>query len=59
MVRQYRRLDDQIITRLNRAQAQLRDQSRVIPTGGSSSGSADTSGVDGMCLHVWNEMMGE
>jgi hypothetical protein len=52
-VKQYRKLDDQIITRLNRAQAQLRDQSRT-------SRSVDVAaGVEGMCLHLWEEMMGE
>lgn len=52
-VKQYRKLDDQIITRLNRAQAQLRDQSRI-------SRSVDAAaGVEGMCLHLWEEMMGE
>ncbi len=29
MVKQYRKLDDQIIVRLNRAAAQLRDQDRL------------------------------
>ncbi|ORX34499.1 caffeine-induced death protein 2-domain-containing protein [Kockovaella imperatae] len=50
MVKQYRRLDDQIITRLNRAQAQLRDQSRI-------SGSEQSSDMQGMCLNLWHEMM--
>lgn len=50
MVKQYRKLDDQIITRLNRAQAQFRDQSRA----GSSSKSG---GPDTMCYNLWHEMM--
>ncbi|KAK1926500.1 caffeine-induced death protein 2-domain-containing protein [Papiliotrema laurentii] len=49
-VRQYRKLDDQIITRLNRAQAQLRDQSRT-------ASSSNSKGVEGMCLGLWEEMM--
>lgn len=59
MLRQYRKLDDQIITRLNRASAQLRDQSRVLTKAGSSSTTTAASGIDGMCLNIWNEMMGE
>ena len=51
-VKQYRKLDDQIITRLNRAQAQLRDLSRSAKTV-----SAD-QGTDGMCTRLWTEMMG-
>ena len=53
MVKQYRKLDDQIITRLNRANAQLRDQSRRTPAADAQ------AGVDGMCLRLWEEMMGE
>ncbi|KAK4689833.1 hypothetical protein P7C73_g296, partial [Tremellales sp. Uapishka_1] len=49
MIKQYRKLDDQVIIRLNRAQAQLRDQSRIAKT--SSDGNA------AMCLTIWNEIM--
>ena len=69
VVKQYRRLDDQIITRLNRAQAQLRDHSRLSSpgpsswsrAGGSSTGAATASleGVEGMCVRMWGEMMGQ
>ncbi|KAL1408964.1 hypothetical protein Q8F55_005781 [Vanrija albida] len=47
VVRQYRKLDDQVVTRLNRAQAQLRDEARV-GKGGSS---------EGMCAKMWTEMI--
>ncbi|WVR04555.1 hypothetical protein IAU60_001562 [Kwoniella sp. DSM 27419] len=53
IVRQYRKLDDQIIIRLNRAQAQLRDQDRI----GQGSGEGSSSGVEAMCFRLWNEMM--
>jgi hypothetical protein len=56
MVRQYRKLDDQIITRLNRAQAQYRDQFRTASTPSSSSKST-TTGPQGMCADLWYEMM--
>lgn len=69
MVRQYRKLDDQIITRLNRANAQLRDQNRVGGiAGGSSRGYGSSSivsdpaardGIEGMCTRMWSEMMCE
>lgn len=64
MVKQYRRLDDQIITRLNRASAQLRDQSRVATPGPSSwsrgrvGGAESLDGAEGMCVRMWGEMMG-
>jgi hypothetical protein len=62
MVRQYRKLDDQVIIRLNRAAAQLRDQSRLAgPSSWSSSSSASTpamDGAEGMCAKMWHEMMG-
>lgn len=48
IVREYRKLDDQVVTRLNRAQAQLRDEARV-GKGGSP---------EGMCAKMWSEMMG-
>ncbi|RSH83857.1 hypothetical protein EHS25_005472 [Saitozyma podzolica] len=61
MVRQYRKLDDQVIIRLNRAAAQLRDQSRLAgPSSWSSSSSASTpamDGAEGMCAKMWHEMM--
>ncbi|EKD05569.1 hypothetical protein A1Q2_00131 [Trichosporon asahii var. asahii CBS 8904] len=47
VVRQYRKLDDQVVTRLNRAQAQLRDEVRQ--------GKGDSP--DGMCAKMWAEMM--
>lgn len=49
LVRQYRKLDDQVVTRLNRAQAQLRDEARV----------GKGSGNEGMCAQMWSEIMGE
>jgi hypothetical protein len=52
MVKQYRKLDDQIITRLNRAQAQYRDQSRI-----ASSSKVQGSGNEQMCSTLWYEMM--
>lgn len=52
MVKQYRKLDDQIITRLNRAQAQYRDQSRI-----ASSSKVQGSGNEQMCSTLWFEMM--
>ncbi|WWC67854.1 uncharacterized protein I206_101771 [Kwoniella pini CBS 10737] len=52
MVRQYRKLDDQIIIRLNRAQAQLRDQDRLQSTSNSTN-----NGSEGMCVKLWQEMM--
>ncbi|CAD6582379.1 MAG: hypothetical protein TREMPRED_003269 [Tremellales sp. Tagirdzhanova-0007] len=63
MVKQYRRLDDQIITRLNRASAQLRDQSRLSHPGpsswtrGSSAREETSEGAEGMCFRMWGEMM--
>jgi hypothetical protein len=51
MVKQYRKLDDQIITRLNRAQAQFRDQSRI------ASSSQSPVAPEAMCAHLWFEMM--
>lgn len=65
MVKQYRRLDDQIITRLNRASAQLRDQSRLSGSGPSSwsrgrgAGAETLDGAEGMCVRIWGEMMGQ
>jgi len=65
MVKQYRRLDDQIITRLNRASAQLRDQTRLTGSGPSSwsrsrgSSAESLDGVEGMCVRMWGEMMGD
>lgn len=53
IMRQYRKLDDQIITRLNRAAVQLRDQSRL------AGPSHAPEGPDGMCLKMWQEMMSE
>ncbi|OCF58909.1 hypothetical protein L486_03402 [Kwoniella mangroviensis CBS 10435] len=53
IVRQYRKLDDQIIIRLNRAQAQLRDQDRL----GSGSGVEHMNGSEGMCAKIWTEIM--
>ena len=66
-VKQYRRLDDQIITRLNRAQAQLRDSNRLSTPGPSSwtrhtattNGQVQMDGAEGMCARMWGEMMGE
>ncbi|WVW78571.1 hypothetical protein I302_100527 [Kwoniella bestiolae CBS 10118] len=49
IVRQYRKLDDQIIIRLNRAQAQLRDQDRL--------GVEHMKGSEGMCTKIWSEIM--
>lgn len=49
VVRQYRKLDDQVVTRLNRAQAQLRDEVRQ--------GKGDSP--DGVCAKMWAEMMSE
>lgn len=49
LVRQYRKLDDQVVTRLNRAQAQLRDESRL----------GHGRGSEGMCAQMWTEVMGE
>jgi len=49
IVRQYRKLDDQVVTRLNRAQAQLRDEARA----------GKGSSPEGMCAKMWSEMMGE
>lgn len=49
LVRQYRKLDDQVVTRLNRANAQLRDEAR---TGKHAT-------ADGMCAKMWSEVMGE
>ncbi|WWD22106.1 hypothetical protein CI109_106595 [Kwoniella shandongensis] len=57
IVRQYRRLDDQIITRLNRAQAELRDRSRTLPSSSARSGVANLDGAEGMCVRLWGEMM--
>ncbi|KAI9635356.1 caffeine-induced death protein 2-domain-containing protein [Dioszegia hungarica] len=65
MVRQYRKLDDQIITRLNRANAQLRDQNRIGASGSSRSFTpsspisdpAGRDGIEGMCTRMWSEMM--
>lgn len=69
MVRQYRKLDDQIITRLNRASAQLRDQDRLGGVGSGSSRSYSSSssitdpaardGIEGICTKMWSEMMCE
>ncbi|WVQ97959.1 hypothetical protein IAU59_005079 [Kwoniella sp. CBS 9459] len=56
IVRQYRKLDDQIIIRLNRAQAQLRDQDRISTSGGDKS-LGTSSGAEAMCLKMWTEMM--
>ncbi|WWC86990.1 uncharacterized protein L201_001871 [Kwoniella dendrophila CBS 6074] len=53
IVRQYRKLDDQIIIRLNRAQAQLRDQDRLQLQPNSD----HMSGSEGMCAKIWQEMM--
>ncbi|TXT10709.1 hypothetical protein VHUM_02214 [Vanrija humicola] len=47
VVRQYRKLDDQVVTRLNRAQAQLRDEARV----------GKGSSPEGMCAKMWTEMI--
>ncbi|WOO82782.1 Coiled-coil domain-containing protein 58 [Vanrija pseudolonga] len=47
VVRQYRKLDDQVVTRLNRAQAQLRDEARV----------GKGSSPEGMCAKMWLEMI--
>ena len=59
MVKQYRKLDDQIITRLNRAQAQLRDQSRIASSSSSRhTPSAPMSDAEAMCLRIWAEIMG-
>ncbi|WOO82781.1 uncharacterized protein LOC62_04G006267 [Vanrija pseudolonga] len=49
VVRQYRKLDDQVVTRLNRAQAQLRDEARV----------GKGSSPEGMCAKMWLEMICE
>jgi len=63
IVKQYRQFDDQIITRLNRASAQLRDQERTSSAGSSSSRSrwwsrsADDDGIEAMCAKMWGEMM--
>ncbi|KAK8846834.1 hypothetical protein IAR55_005922 [Kwoniella newhampshirensis] len=57
IVRQYRKLDDQIITRLNRAQAELRDQSRSSSGSSSRHGVALLDGAEGMCARLWGEMM--
>lgn len=63
MVKQYRKLDDQIIVRLNRAAAQLRDQDRLSRPGQSSSSSSlngqPVLGPEGMCTAMWMEMMGK
>ncbi|ODO09063.1 hypothetical protein I350_02662 [Cryptococcus amylolentus CBS 6273] len=55
IVRQYRKLDDQIIIRLNRAQAELRDQSRTLGSSWIPAKSMD--GAEGMCVKLWAEMM--
>ncbi|TYJ56333.1 hypothetical protein B9479_003025 [Cryptococcus floricola] len=57
IVRQYRKLDDQIIIRLNRAQAELRDQSRT--SGSSWIPAKSMDGAEGMCVKLWAEMMGQ
>ncbi|UOH81106.1 hypothetical protein LQV05_003768 [Cryptococcus neoformans] len=59
IVRQYRKLDDQIIIRLNRAQAELRDHART-STGSSwiGGGVKSMDGAEGMCVKMWSEMMG-
>lgn len=48
-MRQYRKLDDQVVTRLNRAQAQLRDEARL----------GKGSSPEGMCAKMWTEMICE
>ncbi|ORY27760.1 caffeine-induced death protein 2-domain-containing protein [Naematelia encephala] len=69
MLKQYRRLDDQIITRLNRAQAQLRDTTRHASSppstasssswwhSSASSSSSSNNANDAMCLQIWDEIM--
>ncbi|EIW68842.1 hypothetical protein TREMEDRAFT_69217 [Tremella mesenterica DSM 1558] len=55
MVRQYRKLDDQIIVRLNRAQAEVRDRTRSRNLAGR--GLRRIEGNEGMCAEMWSEMM--
>ncbi|KAL0240324.1 hypothetical protein I308_106574 [Cryptococcus tetragattii IND107] len=58
IVRQYRKLDDQIIIRLNRAQAELRDRARTSNEGSWISGGVKSmEGAEGMCVKMWSEMM--
>lgn len=52
LMREYRKLDDTIIIRLNRSNAARRDNNRI-------SGLEPTSGTDATCLKLWREMMGE
>lgn len=59
IVRQYRKLDDQIIIRLNRAQAELRDRARTSNEGSWIGGGVKSmEGAEGMCVKMWGEMMG-
>ncbi|WVQ84163.1 hypothetical protein IAT38_006310 [Cryptococcus sp. DSM 104549] len=58
IVRQYRKLDDQIIIRLNRASAELRDLDRTRSSSSSSwRGSKPLESSEGMCVRMWGEMM--
>lgn len=55
-------MDDQIITRLNRAQAQMRDQFRIASSSaysGGSSSNGNAQDAEAMCLQLWREMMSE
>jgi len=53
ILREYRRLDDTITMRLNRANATMRDQERLRDTTGSM------NVQDQACLSVWRELVGE
>jgi ABC-type phosphate/phosphonate transport system ATPase subunit len=53
ILKEYRRLDDTIIMRLNRANAAMRDQDRIH---GLREGS---SLQDGACEYIWRQLVGE
>ncbi|WVQ74055.1 hypothetical protein IAR50_003638 [Cryptococcus sp. DSM 104548] len=57
IVRQYRKLDDQIIIRLNRAHAELRDQTRTSGSSWIPAGTKSMDSAEGMCAKLWAEMM--
>lgn len=50
ILREYRRLDDTITMRLNRANAAMRDRDRLEDSGGNIQNVA--------CLNVWRELVG-
>ncbi|KAL7418612.1 hypothetical protein Q5752_007070 [Cryptotrichosporon argae] len=57
LVRTYRKLDDHVVIRLNRAQAELRDRARAGGGRVGGAGAGDEDRQDAMCARMWAEVV--